>query len=101
MGESSQSPGKRKGHFLPGLSSEMRCDLSKASSCPNLKLGMSHENKIKLTAVWSTSSCSPQFIPLKLPLPSHSFFMFFKCQSSRTLPLTFQHLVFQNTAPYL
>lgn len=43
----------------------------------------------------------PQFIPLELPLPSLLLFMFFKCQSSRTLPLTFQHLISQNTAPYL
>lgn len=102
VGESSQNPGNRKGHFLPGLSSEMRCGLRKASICPNLKLGMSHENKIKLTAdlVYIQLQTPSLFLWSCLCLLFY-FLCFFKCQSSRTLPLTFQHLISQNTAPYL
>lgn len=46
MGGSPQKPENRKGHLLPGMSYV----LGKASICPNLKLGMRHENKIKLAA---------------------------------------------------
>lgn len=77
-------------------------DLGRQSICPSLKLGMSHENKTKLTA----GLVYIQLQPLSLFLWHFLcilfyFYGFFKCWSSRTLPLTFQHLISQKTIPYL
>lgn len=60
------------------------------------------KTKCSSRLVWSPSSHSPSFYSFEVAFAfSFIFLWIFKCQSSRPLPLTFQHLISQNTVPYL